>query len=204
MTTALSWPPARHRMSAMASARQWVLWALEGCSCLRRKKDCVYVNGTETRGSSATQRGALEIGGASFDKDQGKYLEGGALGGAGGGAKRLGLAGPGVCVKGGETWQPRRPSRRAPALLPPMEEEPSRTQARHCPVPAMLGDTWVPEAIGNETTGAGGAGEQSDPLVTRSRRARGYGRGRIRDEEHEVGGAGSGLSEVVYVPWEHI
>lgn len=38
MTTALSWPPARHTMSAMARVRQWVLWAFEGCSCLGRKK----------------------------------------------------------------------------------------------------------------------------------------------------------------------
>lgn len=38
VTTALSRPPARHMMSAMARARQWVLRALEGCSCLQRKK----------------------------------------------------------------------------------------------------------------------------------------------------------------------
>lgn len=39
VTTALLWPPARHTMSAMARARQWVLWVFEGCSCLRMKKE---------------------------------------------------------------------------------------------------------------------------------------------------------------------
>lgn len=40
-TTACSLPPARHRMSAMARARQWVLWASEGRSRLMRKGACL-------------------------------------------------------------------------------------------------------------------------------------------------------------------
>lgn len=39
VTTALLRPPARHTMSAMASARQRVLWESEGCSCLRTNKE---------------------------------------------------------------------------------------------------------------------------------------------------------------------
>lgn len=35
---ALLWPPARHTMSAMARARQCVLWALEGCSRLKLRR----------------------------------------------------------------------------------------------------------------------------------------------------------------------
>lgn len=39
VTTALSRPPARHTMSAMARVKQWVLWVFEGCSCLRTEKE---------------------------------------------------------------------------------------------------------------------------------------------------------------------
>lgn len=63
-TTACSLPPARHRMSAMARARQRVLWASEGCSRLMGKGDMFRFMTTQSNtgapygtclGSSSTQ-----------------------------------------------------------------------------------------------------------------------------------------------------
>lgn len=148
--------------------------------------------------SSATQRGALQsLEAPPPMRTKGSVWREGPWAGLEEEQRAWRLDSPGVCVKGGEFWQPQRPSRCSPALLPPRKEShPGHRQgtALSQPCSATPGLQRQQEM---RPQVRGGAGEQPDLLVTRSRWARGYGRGRLRDEEHR---AGSRLREVVYVP----